>query len=121
VTGIESFLRATVTYEDITMNMYRSLPVLGMLLAVAGAPAVAGPLDPDCTAEKAAKSAAAKATVGVGGRCSPKEAAADTAKDAADVGDDDGLLDRDKDKDKDKEKQKDKDKDKDSHKPWSSG
>jgi hypothetical protein len=42
--------------------------------------ATAGPLDPDCTAEKAAKSAAMKATVGVGGRCSPKEAAADTAK-----------------------------------------
>jgi hypothetical protein len=35
--------------------------------------ATAGPLDPDCTAEKAAKSAAMKATVGVGGRCSPKE------------------------------------------------
>lgn len=40
----------------------------------------AGPLDPDCTAEKAAKGVAMKATVGVGGRCSPKEAAADTAK-----------------------------------------
>ena len=42
--------------------------------------ASAGVLDPDCTAEKAAKSAAAKATVGVGGRCSPAEAAKDTAK-----------------------------------------
>jgi hypothetical protein len=42
--------------------------------------ATAGPLDPDCTAQKAAKSATMKATVGVGGRCSPKEAAADTAK-----------------------------------------
>ena len=31
-------------------------------------PATAGPLDPDCTAEKAAKSAATKATAGVGGR-----------------------------------------------------
>ena len=40
----------------------------------------AGPLDPDCTPQKAAKSAAMKATVGVGGRCSPKEAATDTAK-----------------------------------------
>ncbi len=39
--------------------------------------ALAGPLDPDCTAEKAAKSATAKATVGVGGRCSPAEAAKD--------------------------------------------
>ena len=37
-------------------------------------------LDPDCTVEKAAKSAVAKATVGLGGRCSPTEAAKDTAK-----------------------------------------
>ena len=45
----------------------------------------AGVLDPDCTAEKAAKSAAAKATVGVGGRCSPAEAAKDTAKKATGI------------------------------------
>ncbi len=59
------------------------------VLAIAGLAcaelALAGPIDPDCTAEKAAKSAATKATVGVGGRCSPAEAAKDTAKDA--VGD----------------------------------
>lgn len=68
----------------------------------------AGVLDPDCTAEKAAKSAATKAAVGVGGRCSPAEAAKDTAKDAA------GLdKDRKDGKDKDKNKDKDKDKDKD--------
>ena len=47
----------------------------------------AGPLNPDCTAEKAAKSAAAKATVGVGGRCSPAEAAKDTAKKATGIED----------------------------------
>ena len=45
----------------------------------------AGVLDPDCTAEKAAKGAAAKATVGVGGRCSPAEAAKDTAKKATGI------------------------------------
>jgi hypothetical protein len=73
------------------------------LLAATAAVASAGPLDPDCTAEKAAKSAAAKATVGVGGRCDPKEALSDTAKDAANVGD------KNKDKDKDKDKVKDKD------------
>jgi len=39
-----------------------------------------GLLDPECTAEKAAKSAAMKSTVGIGGRCSPAEAAKDTAK-----------------------------------------
>jgi hypothetical protein len=56
---------------------------------VCGQLVLAGPLDPDCTAEKAAKSAAAKATVGVGGRCSPAEAAKDTAKDAVGDGDKD--------------------------------
>jgi hypothetical protein len=45
----------------------------------------AGVLNPDCTAEKAAKSAAAKATVGIGGRCSPAEAAKDTAKKATGI------------------------------------
>jgi hypothetical protein len=38
----------------------------------------AGVIDPDCDPSKAAKSAAMKATVGVGGRCSPKEALSDT-------------------------------------------
>lgn len=47
--------------------------------------ALPGVLDPDCTAEKAAKSAAAKATLGVGGRCSPAEAAKDSAKKAAGI------------------------------------
>jgi len=41
--------------------------------------AQAGVLDPNCTPQKAAKSAATKATVGVGGRCDMKEAAKDTA------------------------------------------
>ena len=39
-----------------------------------------GLLDPDCTVEKAAKSAEMKSTVGIGGRCTPAEAAKDTAK-----------------------------------------
>ena len=54
-------------------------------LSLMGSSTYAGPVNPDCTAEKAAKSAAMKATVGVGGRCSAKEAAADTAKDAAGI------------------------------------
>jgi len=49
--------------------------------------ALAGVVNPDCTAEKAAKSAAAKSTVGVGGRCSPAEAAKDTSKKAVGVED----------------------------------
>jgi hypothetical protein len=67
------------------MHTSKTLKALGITLALASASAIGGPLDPDCTAEKAAKSTAAKATVGVGGRCSPKEAAADTAKDAAGI------------------------------------
>lgn len=39
----------------------------------------AGVVNPDCTAEKAVKSAATKAAVGVGGRCNPAEAAKDSA------------------------------------------
>jgi hypothetical protein len=58
--------------------------------------AFAGPLDPECTPEKAAKSAASKATVGVGGRCDAKEAASDTAKRTAGV-EDKGPLDKRKD------------------------
>ena len=59
------------------------------LMASAGRPSpsspYAGVVDPDCTAEKAAKSAATKATVGVGGRCSAGEAAKDSGKKAAGV------------------------------------
>jgi hypothetical protein len=78
--------------------------VLALALPIASGAAGAGVLDPDCTAEKAAKSAAMKATVGVGGRCSPKEAAADTAKRKTGIDgdrkqkDDQGLLGRDKDR-----------------------
>ncbi len=61
------------------------LIVAALSLSLSSAYSSAGIVDPDCTAEKAAKSAAAKATVGVGGRCSPAEAAKDTAKDAAGI------------------------------------
>ena len=88
--------------------------VLAIGLAVASQAALSGIADPDCTAEKAAKSAAAKATVGVGGRCSPAEAAKDTAKGAVGL-EDKGPVEKAKDdinnplkKDDDKDK-KDKD------------
>jgi uncharacterized low-complexity protein len=77
---------------------------LALALSIATGAASAGVLDPDCTAQKAAKSAAMKSTVGVGGRCSPKEAAADTAKRKTGIDgdrkhkDDKGLLGRDKDR-----------------------
>lgn len=60
---------------------------LGFALAISSAAAISGVLDPDCDVEKAAKSSAMKATVGVGGRCSPKEAATDMTKDAVGIED----------------------------------
>lgn len=73
-----------------------TMTALTFALATCTQLAVAGPLDPECTPEKAAKSAATKATVGVGGRCDPKEAASDTAKRTAGV-EEKGPLDKRKD------------------------
>ena len=56
--------------------------------------ALAGVLDPECTPEKAVKGAAAKATVGVGGRCKPGETVKDSGKRAV-GGDDDKKNDHD--------------------------
>ena len=46
---------------------------------------IAGALKPDCTVKKAGKNTAIKATIGVGGRCSPADAAKDSAKDVAGI------------------------------------
>jgi len=67
------------------MKIYTLLWPLGLTLALHGSIAMGGVLDPDCTAKKATRSAATKATVGIGGRCSPKEAAGDSAKRAAGI------------------------------------
>ena len=48
---------------------------------------IAGVVDPDCNVEKATKSVAMKATVGVGGRCKPVEAATDMGKNALGIED----------------------------------
>ena len=56
-----------------------ALPSLLIVCSVA----MSGPLDPECSAAKTAKSAAMKSTVGVGGRCKP----ADAAKDAVGLDD----------------------------------
>ena len=80
--------------------------ILGV--ALASHTAVGGVVDPDCTAEKAAKSAAMKATVGVGGRCSPAEAAKDTAKDAVGL-EEKGPLEKRRDDDGPLEKRRNKD------------
>jgi hypothetical protein len=64
------------------MTIPKRVSTTALMLTLIGAAAItsAGVLDPECTAQKAVKGAAAKATVGVGGRCSPGEAAKDTAK-----------------------------------------
>ena len=69
------------------MNLTQLTAVFGLALTLFTGAAAAGPLDPDCTPEKAAKSAAAKSTVGVGGRCDAKEAAKDSGKKAVGVED----------------------------------
>jgi hypothetical protein len=69
------------------MKLITSLAAAGLALGFAASTAFAGIVDPDCTAEKAAKSGAAKATIGVGGRCDAKEAAKDSSKKAVGVED----------------------------------
>ena len=73
------------------MNVTKLLSL--SVLVAASFSVFAGPLDPDCTPEKAAKSAAAKATVGVGGRCSAGEAAKDSAKKTAGI-EDKGMMEK---------------------------
>jgi hypothetical protein len=67
------------------MTLSQLVAASGLTLALFSSSAFAGIADPDCTAEKAAKSAAAKSTVGVGGRCDAKEAAKDSSKKAVGV------------------------------------
>ena len=67
------------------MNTKHLWAACGLSLNLLASTAFAGPINPDCTPEKAAKSAAAKSTVGVGGRCDAKEAAKDSGKKAAGV------------------------------------
>jgi hypothetical protein len=69
------------------MTLAKMFAASSLTLALASAAAFAGIADPDCTPEKAAKGAASKATVGVGGRCSAGEAAKDSAKRTAGIED----------------------------------
>ena len=80
------------------MTLSQLIATAGLTLCLFSSAAHAGVIDPDCTPEKAAKSAAAKSTVGVGGRCDVKEAATDSGKKAAGV-EDKGPLEKKKHKD----------------------
>ena len=71
----------------------RQYPIIYSLLLMCASLTQAGVLDPDCDAGKAARSATMKATVGVGGRCSPAEAAKDMGKKAIGI-EDKGLLEK---------------------------
>jgi len=79
------------------MNPAKVICISAVSLAIMSSTALAGVADPDCTPEKAAKSAAAKSTVGVGGRCNAGEAAKDSGKKAAGI-DDKGPLEKKKNK-----------------------
>jgi hypothetical protein len=67
------------------MSITQLIASAGLTVTLIASTAFAGPVDPNCTPEKAAKSAAAKSTVGVGGRCDVKEAATDSGKKAVGV------------------------------------
>ena len=67
-----------------------------LIIVLSNSVSIAGVVDPDCDAGDVAKKAAMKATVGVGGRCTPAEAAKDMTKEAVGI-EDKGLLKRDKD------------------------
>ncbi|CAH1232148.1 conserved exported hypothetical protein [Vibrio harveyi] len=66
--------------KTVTVMSKRNLALLLLLFGTTSADA--GVLDPDCDAEKAAKATATKAVVGVGGRCTPKEALKDSTVEA---------------------------------------
>lgn len=78
---------------------WTALIIMTFATAMHAHSAFAGPLDPECTPGKAVKSAATKATVGVGGRCDAKEAASDSAKNKTGA-DDKGRLEKRQDDDK---------------------
>lgn len=62
------------------MTLARSIAACGPTPAAISSTAFAGPLDPECMPEKAAKNTATKASVGIGGRYDAKQAASDPAK-----------------------------------------
>lgn len=70
-------------------------------VATYGHPALAGPLDPECTAKKAVRSGAAKAALGVGDRCPPSETVKDSAKRATGI-EDNGPIEKQREDRKDK-------------------
>jgi hypothetical protein len=67
------------------MNIRRLIAASGLTLTFIASAAFAGPIDPNCTPDKAAKHVAEKSTTGVGNRCTPAKTAKDTGMDKAGV------------------------------------
>jgi len=86
-----------------------AMTLIGLAATLAVPAAFAGPLDPDCTVEKAAKGAAAKNTIGVGGRCKPGE----VVKDSVGLDGKDGPIENYKDNHDDNDHGRDRDRDRD--------
>jgi hypothetical protein len=79
--------------------------LVAVMMVLAG-PALAGPIDPDCSVAKAARGAATKAVVGVrGNRCDAAETTRDAlgVDDRDDIGDSDDIGDRIDDRDRDRD------------------
>ncbi len=74
---------------------FNGLMAVSLILVLSNSSVFAGVVDRDCDAGDVAKKAAMKATVGVGGRCTPAEAAKDMTKEAVGI-EDKGPLNRNK-------------------------
>jgi len=79
-----------ITSKRNNMN-FNGLIAVTLVFIFSSSASIADMLDPDCDAGNAAKSAAMKATIGFGGKCTPAEAAKDMTKDAVGI-DDNGFL-----------------------------
>ena len=77
---------------------FNGLMAATLVLVLGSSVGIAGVVDPDCDAGDVAKRAAMKATVGVGGRCSPAEAAKDMTKEAVGI-EDKGAIEKRRNKD----------------------
>ena len=77
---------------------FNSLMAATLVLILGSSVSIAGVVDPDCDAGDAVKSTAMKATVGVGGRCTPAEAAKDVTKEAVGI-EEKGVIEKKRNKD----------------------
>lgn len=77
---------------------FNGLMAVSLILVLSNSSVFAGVVDPDCDAGDVAKKAAMKATVGVGGRCSPAEAVKDMTKEAVGI-EDKGAIEKRRNKD----------------------